>query len=359
MKNDTRSRVRAVMGSVVLGMAIHAGGADLTEYFNGYGASQVNGIGLNGGTGWASAYTYLGSGDPNSAFDYVPNIQVSPTVTGYASTGNVIGSTNGAAGKGGTETQAARQTGALTGTIWISAAYRLDGAANQFVRFWLDANSASPANHILIRCNSTGGSWVTENITYGGTVYTDDSYKLLAGDRLVIIRVVINENGSNDRLTVWTRPADVSSVAALGTPDFDMNTVDAFGDALNWFGFNANSGGTGNYIDSIRISNEAYGFTFVTTGEVAGDPVGGTVEVQSVVLKVTGYTGGLQWQKSANGSTWENVPGALASTLDVTSLYTNTPYFRTEVTFGAGTTYSTRMMVTSQSVASGTIVTIR
>ena len=348
-----------VAGAALLIAAAAARGADITEYFNGYGASQVNGLTLNGGTGWASAYTYSGGGDPNATFDYVPNIQVNPTVTGYASTGNLSGSTNGAAGKGGVACQGARQLGALTGTIWMSAAYRLDGWANQYVSFWLDQNSESPANQVLIRCNSTGGSWVTENISYSGVGYTDDSYKLGAGDYLMVMRVIINDNGSNDRLTVWTHPANVSSVAALGTPDFDMNTADAFGTALDWFGFNANSGGTGNYIDSVRISNAAYGFTFVTTGEVAGDPVGGVVGVDTIKLKVTGYTGGLQWQKSADGGTWTNISGELSSNLDVTSLYTNTPYFRVAVTFGTGTTYSTRMMVTSQPMGSGTLVLIR
>ncbi len=90
------------------------------------------------------------------------------------------------------------------------------------------------------------------------------------------------------------------------------------------------------------------------------NPSVGAVGVQSVVLNVpTGSAGELQWQKSADGSTWTNVTGATDASLDVTALYTNTPWFQVHAVLGSSDAYSKRMKVTSQAIANGTILTIR
>ncbi len=90
-----------------------------------------------------------------------------------------------------------------------------------------------------------------------------------------------------------------------------------------------------------------------------GSATGGVVGVQTVVLSTTGSPM-LQWQKSANGSTWTDIFGAGNTNLDVTALYTNTPWFRVHVTGGDGSEAdSTPMKVTSQAIANGTIITIR
>ena len=72
-------------------------------------------------------------------------------------------------------------------------------------------------------------------------------------------------------------------------------------------------------------------------------------------IKLAGYTGSIQWQKSANGSAWEDIPGATSATLDVSTLYTATPYFRAKVTTGvACSVYSSRTRVTDTEY-SGTV----
>ncbi len=63
--------------------------------------------------------------------------------------------------------------------------------------------------------------------------------------------------------------------------------------------------------------------------------VGGTI---AKVISVTGYTGSIQWQKSADGSVWNDMAGETGASLDVSAHYVATPYFRAKVTVGAGCT---------------------
>lgn len=92
----------------------------------------------------------------------------------------------------------------------------------------------------------------------------------------------------------------------------------------------------------------------------AAAPTGGVVFVKSVVLGVRGYFGDLQWQKSADGSGWTDVAGATSTNLDVTALYTNTPWFQVKVTSGTNApAYSQHMLVTSQEITRGTIFVMK
>ena len=55
-----------------------------------------------------------------------------------------------------------------------------------------------------------------------------------------------------------------------------------------------------------------------------------------------------------------DVASATNTSLDVTALYTNTPWFQVKVTSGTNApAYSKWMQVTSQGTASGTIILIR
>lgn len=92
----------------------------------------------------------------------------------------------------------------------------------------------------------------------------------------------------------------------------------------------------------------------------AAAPTGGVVRVKSVVLEVVEQFGDLQWQKSADGSSWTDVAGATGPDLDVTALYTNTPWFKVKATSGTNApAYSKPMMVTSQAMLRGTIIMLR
>ena len=86
----------------------------------------------------------------------------------------------------------------------------------------------------------------------------------------------------------------------------------------------------------------------------------GDVGVQTIVLNVpAGLADSLQWQKSADGGTWTNVSGATSTNLDVTALYTNTPWFKVHAFLGGLDAYSKRMKVTTQDIPGGTIILIR
>jgi len=89
--------------------------------------------------------------------------------------------------------------------------------------------------------------------------------------------------------------------------------------------------------------------------------VGGEIFVETMTLGVTNEFVNIQWQKSTTGSTWDDIDGAKFSSLDITSLYTNTPLFRVEATSSTSApAYSALMEISSENyVPSGTIILIR
>ncbi|WP_460575583.1 beta strand repeat-containing protein, partial [Flavobacterium koreense] len=93
--------------------------------------------------------------------------------------------------------------------------------------------------------------------------------------------------------------------------------------------------------------------------------VGGTASANATVLcagsgtslSLTGYVGSIQWQQSANGTTWSNISGATSATLNTGSL-TSTTYYQAVVTSGVcSSTTSNVVMVTVNSVTYGSIST--
>lgn len=98
------------------------------------------------------------------------------------------------------------------------------------------------------------------------------------------------------------------------------------------------------------------------TNEEVGGPVrpsdGGTVEVKTIVLESKDTVGIIQWQASANGSSFTNLTGATSTELDVTALYPNTPWFRVEATNGGEPPdYSPSIKITES--VDGTVIMIR
>ncbi len=108
------------------------------------------------------------------------------------------------------------------------------------------------------------------------------------------------------------------------------------------------TGDTDLYV-TVPVGFHWYGFSNeeIPTGPAPPSEIG-EVEPEAVVLNVVNTLGSLQWQKSANGSTWSDVDGATADALDVTALYPDTPWFRVEATSGTNApAYSTTMLVTA------------
>jgi hypothetical protein len=123
--------------------------------------------------------------------------------------------------------------------------------------------------------------------------------------------------------------------------------------------------GTRATIQSIKIDHalkteylELFEVRAAHSGAEAPDPVGGGTIVKTIVLEVTNSVGVLQWQNSADNSTWNDVAGAMSSELDVTALYTNTPWFRVEASSAGTNAYSTTLQVTSQGIAHGILFII-
>jgi len=111
---------------------------------------------------------------------------------------------------------------------------------------------------------------------------------------------------------------------------------------------------------TLVVTDLGGGFTQLSVSGVAPDAVAGVVGVNTIKLDTTGSIGALTWQASEDNSTWNDiVPAEIGTVLDVTSLYTNTPWFRVEAISGVSTNYSAAMQVTSQDTAQGTVIFIK
>jgi hypothetical protein len=87
--------------------------------------------------------------------------------------------------------------------------------------------------------------------------------------------------------------------------------------------------------------------------ESSGPPppsAGGVVGVEGIQLKVTGQVGDVQWQTKKGAAAYSNVVGAVATTLDITDLYTTTPSFRVQATDGTNApAYSNEKQISGSS----------
>jgi len=119
-------------------------------------------------------------------------------------------------------------------------------------------------------------------------------------------------------------------------------------------------------LDDVRVYNNralsADDVTELYTNTVVPTPPtsAGGLRANPIVLEATNTIGSLQWQKSADSVTWSDIASATSNSLDVTTLYTNTPWFHVVATMvGSPPVTSQWMKVTSQAIANGTIFTIR
>jgi hypothetical protein len=125
----------------------------------------------------------------------------------------------------------------------------------------------------------------------------------------------------NSEVTVWTG-LDLSSASATNIARFRLHTD-----------------------TTIHFDYVAVGTTKESVTAPTPTPAGGTVT--PVIIKVNDSVGGIQWQASQDGSTWSDLTGQAGSTLDISSLYTNTPWFRVKTTSGAEVAYSTTLRVST------------
>jgi MYXO-CTERM domain-containing protein len=261
--------VAAAGGSLAFPLAAEA--AYVADYFNGYGSTQISlsGNALNGGQDWSTSW--LGATSPQ----YVPNSTAGLySAPGYSSLGNLNGTTHGAASASASNEIAYRQFAPMTGTIWLSVSVRLS-AASQSALFWLDKTNTGvngvDRDFLALRPNA---SVSTAIISYAGT---DDNTSTatpmpVGSANLFLARIQMNASGANDNITFWLNPDLSGGLAGLGEtvgntngPVYVKTGSDAYGTTFDGIGISGDSVANIRF-DSIRISDEANAFEFVTTG---------------------------------------------------------------------------------------------
>lgn len=257
--------------------ASYAAAVSMSEYFNGYGSSSIpvvatfNSYGLNGGTGWPSAW-HRGSTYGGTDFEYpqyLPGQSLTKSTPGYFNTDNNAGASNGAMGQptngyDNNQRLVARATGGLDGTVWISGLMEFTNPAWKWAQISLGTSSSgwNVNNYLKIENEGNAANPIAQ-FDYNGTVSAMpwSSARALGENTayLYVLKIVMNNGGANDDVSVWVSPSNVTSEAAMGAADFQLSGVDAYGPTFDYIGFGAMQG---NVFDAIRISNASYGFPY-------------------------------------------------------------------------------------------------
>ena len=264
--------VLAVAASAVFHLGGAARATEISEYFNDYGTTDRPLLGLDGGSGWNSPWS-------GNALNFVAGTQADYAGPGYSGAGNQSGPDDGSAGGTGTGTIAYRTFAPLTGTIWISLTIQQFDLGRD-VLFWLDKNDAngiltSPRNFVALR-GSTGiddanTTKVPEAVlAYSGDDGSNNQQFAINTPHLMLMRIDMNFSGALDRISLWVDPDLSNGESGLGlTPSADNGPLyvkgssDAYGTDFEGIGISTTS--SNNVVDAIRISDEANGFTYVTT----------------------------------------------------------------------------------------------
>lgn len=148
------------------------------------------------------------------------------------------------------------------------------------------------------------------------------------------IYTILNCNGN------WV-VADVSTTSALiaCTPG---NTINYAVQAWN------NSNGAHDWNPICTIYNVPV--TSVSGGASSASSSQICPSIPSSLLSLTGYFGSIQWQSSVCGSAFQDVPGATASTYNVTSAAGTGTSFRAKVTCGSTIAYSNTQIISQYNI---------
>ena len=177
-----------------------------------------------------------------------------------------------------------------------------------------------------------------------------------------------------------TATADPEFICDAGTTGLSIS--DYFGDAIQWqqssdaTTWNDISGATSSNYTTATIDQSTYYRAKVTAAgydpaysndvlvTVNTSPVAGTAtadeeeicEQETASLTLSGYDGNIQWQKSSNGSNWNDISGATNDTYTTDALINDT-YFRSKVhNIGCDDVFSNEIMITVNPLPSaGTI----
>ncbi|WP_298305850.1 GEVED domain-containing protein, partial [Flavobacterium sp.] len=273
-------------------------------------------------------------------------------------------------------------TGANTTTLTAGTAYSLSltfgSDSNQYFGAWIDYNhdGAYSASEFLGASGNAGSN---------GTIaisFTPSATVALNG--ITRMRIV----GGNDLAVTSTQACGASSSPWGETQDYDVTIVG--GVSSSTYIWNSTNGGlftdaagtsvyngttplasiyalptTSSIITATSTSLAGCSSSGSTTITVNPTSVAGTASAVASVLcsgsattiSLSGNVGSIQWQQSANGTTWSNISGATSATLNTGSL-TSTTYYQAVVTSGVcSSATSNVVMVTVNSVTYGSIST--
>jgi hypothetical protein len=208
---------------------------------------------------------------------------------------------------------------------------------------------------------------VTGTITY---VYSDVIFGNTAQDAGLSATVGINMSDTSAIQYSFNTASLVNNQSITFTPNalsYAWTGPNGFTSALqNPSIANATPAASGVY--NVTVTNTSTGcFVTAATSSVTVNPttVAGTASAAAPVLcsgssttiSLSGNVGSIQWQQSANGTTWSNISGATSATLNTGSL-TSTTYYQAVVTSGVcSSATSNVVMVTVNSVTYGSIST--
>ncbi|HYE17894.1 MAG TPA: PEP-CTERM sorting domain-containing protein [Tepidisphaeraceae bacterium] len=259
-------------GAAVLALTVAGGAASparaafVAEYFNNIGTT---GAPLFGFSGW--------QGTTNST-TYVAGTQVIYTAPGYSAAGNESDANDGAASGSNTGNIVYRSTGAMTGTVWISAVVN-QTAINSDVLLWLDKTNtnANGVDRDFAALRGSTGTTGTSSppealIAYDGADDGGDTTDFAINTpHLILLKIDLNHSALLDRITYWVDPDLSGGEAGLGMavgnpngPKYVKSTVDAYGNTFDGVGLTFRD--TASTLDALRVSNDADGFVWVTTG---------------------------------------------------------------------------------------------
>jgi hypothetical protein len=217
-----------------------------TEYFNGYGSSNLTmeGISDGGGTGWTSEWGAANTGTDDN--EYRAGSSLSISKAGYDNSDNLSGATHGAVGYDANNSgpSASVRTFSTTATtVWFSILVNRGNTTSNAL-LWIDTVDAGSQNDFI---GLLGGEF---EMRYNNVTTTNNT--LVAADTtyLILAKAEIDVSGNNDRLSFWFDPTLTGGEAGLGTATSVADNADTFGTTIDGIAVQMNGEGL---LDAIRV----------------------------------------------------------------------------------------------------------
>lgn len=257
-------RMAVAAGMLLIPLAPAARATLVTADFNDNTPGQLQG--QSGGSGFATSSVWAGATGP---------AVVSGDLTAPASTHYAIAQTSGTAQSlqsANTVTSGAGQdnrapAATLAGTVWFSF---LVNPASSNARGGIGFNTTGATStdpRILAVGTTLYVGYGSSSTTPVGPITVANQFTV-GQTSLVVGRIIINDNGTNDRISVWVNP-DVTALASASppTPAVDTATLNQFDNGLTQLTLSSYTGSSGTaagVVDAVRVSDNPTAQTDVT-----------------------------------------------------------------------------------------------